>query len=150
MPTPPSHEPIDLGPITVTFSVVAEESNGSVTVQRCDVAAGAGVPLAHSHDAFEETIYGLEGVTTFTVDGEDVAVGTGDTLCIPRGAVHSFMVYDNDAAFLAIATPGIFGPAYFLDLRDVVRAAAGGRPDPADIAAVMVRHGLTPAGLPVS
>ena len=59
--------PIDLGPITVTFSVVAEQSNGTVTVQRCDVRAGAGVPLAHSHDAFEETIYGLAGVATFVV-----------------------------------------------------------------------------------
>jgi quercetin dioxygenase-like cupin family protein len=144
-----SHEPIDLGPITVTFSVVAEESNGTVTVLRCDVAAGAGIPLAHSHDGFEETIYGLEGVTTFTVDGEDVAVRPGDTLCIRRGAVHSFVVGDRDAAFLAIATPGIFGPAYFLDLQDLVRAAAGGPPNPADVAAVMQRHGLTPVGLPV-
>jgi quercetin dioxygenase-like cupin family protein len=134
--------------ITVTFSVTAEESNGSVTVQRCDVAAAAGVPLAHSHDAFEETIYGLEGTTTFTVDGRDVAVCPGDTLCIPRGAIHSF-VGDRDAAFLAIATPGIFGPAYFLDRQDVVRAAAGAPPSPADIAAVMERHGLTPVMQPV-
>jgi quercetin dioxygenase-like cupin family protein len=140
-----AHDPIDLGPITVTFSVVAEESNGTVTVQRCDVAAGAGVPFAHSHDTFEETIYGLEGVTTWTIDGEEVPIGPGDTVCIPRGAVHSFMVYDHDAAFLAIATPGVFGRDYFLELQDVVRAAAGGPPNPADVAAVMLRHGLTPA-----
>jgi quercetin dioxygenase-like cupin family protein len=142
MPASP-HDPIHLGPITVTFSVVAEESNGTVTVQRCDVGAGAGIPLAHSHDSFEETIYGLAGVATFTIDGEEVAVGPGDTCCIPRGAVHSFMVYDNDASFLAIATPGVFGPAYFLELADVIRAA-GGPPSPADIATVMGRHGLTP------
>ena len=67
---PSSHSPINLGPITVTFSVVAEQSNGTITVQRCDVRASAGVPLAHSHDAFEETIHGLEGVTTFTIDGQ--------------------------------------------------------------------------------
>src|SRR5829696_5483527 len=137
------HDPIDLGPITVTFSVVADQSNGTVTVQRCDVRAGAGVPLAHSHDAFEETIYGLEGVTTFTIDNQEVAVGAGDTICIPRGAVHSFAVHDNDASFLAIATPGVFGPDYFLELQELVRAA-GGPPSPADIAAVMQRHGLTP------
>src|SRR3954464_6412874 len=101
------HSPIDLGPITVTFSVVAEESNGTVTVQRCDVRAGAGVPFAHSHDAFEETIHGLQGVTTFTIDGAQVLIATGDTVCIPRGAVHSFWVEDEDASFLAIATPGV-------------------------------------------
>ena len=140
----PAHEPIALGPITVTFSVVAEESNGTVTVQRCDVAAGAGIPLAHSHDRFEETIYGLVGAATFVVDGADVVVGPGDTLCIPRGAVHSFTVADEDTSFLAIATPGVFGPDYFLELRDVIRAAAGGPPDPAAVAEVMRRHGLTP------
>jgi quercetin dioxygenase-like cupin family protein len=145
-----THDPINFGPITVTFSVLAEESNGSVTVQRCDVAAGGGVPLAHSHDGFEETIYGLEGVTTWTVDGETIAVRPGDTLCIRRGAVHSFMVYDNDAAFLAIATPGIFGPQYFLDIQEVVRAAAGGPPDIAKLAAVMEHHGLTPVPAPVA
>jgi quercetin dioxygenase-like cupin family protein len=144
----PTHSPIDLGPITVTFSVVAEQSNGTVTVQRCDVRAGAGVPLAHSHDGFEETIHGLEGVTTFTIDGEEVPIGPGDTVCIPRGAVHAFMVHDDDASFLAIATPGVFGPDYFLELQDLVRAAAG-PPNPADVAAVMRRHGLTPAMEPV-
>ena len=149
MPTA-AHSPIDLGPITVTFSVVAEQSNGTVTVQRCDVRAGASVPLAHSHDAFEETIFGLEGATTFTIDGEQVTIGPGDTVCIRRGAVHSFRVEDTDASFLAIATPGVFGPEYFLELQDAVRAAAGAPPNLADVAAIMRRHGLTPATQPVA
>ena len=61
-----SFDPIDLGPIRITFSVDAEMSNGSATVSRCDVAAGSGIPVAHSHDAFEETGY-LERVD----DSED-------------------------------------------------------------------------------
>jgi quercetin dioxygenase-like cupin family protein len=137
-----SFDPIPLGPITVTFSVDAEMSNGTATMSRCDVAGGAGLPVPHSHDAFEETIYGLEGMTTFTVDGEAIPVGPGDTLCIKRGQVHSFMAGDDDTAFLAVATPGVFGPAYFLELRDLL--AADGPPDPAAIGAVMLRHGLTP------
>jgi quercetin dioxygenase-like cupin family protein len=144
MPPTPS-EPIRLGPITVTFSVEAEASNGTVTVSRCDVRDGAGIPIAHSHDGFEETIYGLEGVTTFTLDGEDVEVGPGDTVCIRRGVVHSFMANQGDVSFLAIATPGVFGPAYFHELADVIASATDGPPDPAAIAAVMLRHGLTPA-----
>jgi quercetin dioxygenase-like cupin family protein len=138
-----SFDPIDLGPITITFSVDAEMSNGSATVSRCDVAAGAGIPMAHSHDAFEETIYGLEGVTTFTVDGAPVEIGPGDTLCIKRGQVHMFMAGDADASFLAIATPGVFGRDYFLEIADVI-AAADGPPDPQAMAAIMLRHGLTP------
>jgi quercetin dioxygenase-like cupin family protein len=140
-----SFDPINLGPIpiTITFMVDAEMSNGSATVSRCDVAAGAGIPLAHSHDAFEETIYGLEGVTTFTVDGEEIEVGPGDTLCIGRGQVHSFVAGSADVAFLGIATPGVFGPEYFLEVAAVV-AAGEGPPDPQAMAAVMLRHGLTP------
>ena len=52
------------------------------------VPAGAKVPIAHSHDAYEETIYGLEGVLTFTVDGRKIDIGPGEVLCIARGAVQ--------------------------------------------------------------
>jgi quercetin dioxygenase-like cupin family protein len=135
--------PIRIGPITVTFTVDAEASAGSVTVSRCDVLAGGGMPVAHSHDGFEETVYGLEGVTTFVVDGERIALGPGDTLCIRRGAVHTFHAEQGDVAFLAISTPGVFGPAYFVELAALVDAA-GGRPAPADVGALMLRHGLTP------
>jgi quercetin dioxygenase-like cupin family protein len=137
-------DPIRLGPITVTFSVESEDSNGTATVSRIDVAAGAGVPLAHFHDAFEETIYGLAGTTAFTVDGERIVIGPGDTFCIKRGAVHSFVVEgDQAASFLAIATPGVFGRAYFEDLAASL-AASGGVPDPAVFGTIMQRHGLTP------
>jgi quercetin dioxygenase-like cupin family protein len=141
---PTSAEPIHLGPITVTFSVDTEASGGSVTVSRCDVKAGAGMPVAHSHDAFDETLYGLDGVTTLTLDGEDIELGPGDTVCIRRGAVHSFIAKEADVAFLAIATPGVFGPDYFYEIAEVLRAAGDGPPDPAAIGAVMLRHGLTP------
>jgi quercetin dioxygenase-like cupin family protein len=139
-----SFEPIQLGPIKITFMVDAEMSNGTATMSRCDVVAGAGLPLPHSHDAFEETIYGLAGVTTFTVDGEEIAVGPGDVLCIKRGQVHNFMAGDEDVSFLGVATPGLFGPDYFVELADVIAAAGDGPPDPAAIAEVMLRHGLTP------
>lgn len=138
-----SFDPIHLGPITVTFSVDAEMSNGTLTLMRCDVEGGAGLPVPHSHDAFEETIYGLEGVTTFTVDGREIPVGPGETLCIRRGEVHSFMAEDGDVSFLAIPSPGVFGPDYFLEIRDVL-VSNNGQPDPRAIAEVMLRHGLTP------
>jgi mannose-6-phosphate isomerase-like protein (cupin superfamily) len=110
-----------------------------------DVAAGAKVPIAHSHDAYEETIYGLAGVLTFTVDGNAIDVGPGGVLCIPRGAVHRFdNRYAADAKMLAIVTPGILGPGYFREIAAVIDAAAGGPPNPAAIAAVMRSHGLTP------
>jgi quercetin dioxygenase-like cupin family protein len=129
--------------------VEAEDSNGSVTVFESFVPAGARVPVAHSHDGFEETAYVLEGVCTWTIDGETVENGPGESVCIRRGQVHGFENRgEEDVRFLAIATPAVFGPAYFQEMADVVAAAGGGPPDPAAIGAVMRRHGLTPVQPP--
>ena len=126
--------------------VDADDSGGSVTVFECLVPAEAKVPVPHSHDGFEETIYGLEGVCSWTVDGRAVQLGPGDALCIRRGQVHGFENRGSaDTKFLAIATPGVFGPAYFQDVARVLAHAAGGPPDLAAIGEVMRRHGLTPA-----
>ena len=55
---------IQVGALSVRFLVEAADSNGSVSVFECFVPADSRMPAPHSHDAFEETIYGLEGVTT--------------------------------------------------------------------------------------
>ena len=107
---------------------------------------GARVPVAHSHDGYEETIYGLEGVLTWTVEGTSTDVGPGQVLVIPRGAVHHFdNTGDADARALAIVTPGVLGPDFFREMAAILDAAVGGPPDLSAIAAVMQRHGLTPA-----
>ena len=140
-------EEIKVGELAVRFLVEGEQSGGSVAIFEFDVPAGAKVAAAHSHDGYEETIYGLEGVLTWTIEGAPTEVGAGEAVFIPRGAVHHF---DNtqgaDARALAVVTPGILGPEYFRELAVVLDAAAGGPPDLAAIAAVMRRHGLSPAG----
>jgi quercetin dioxygenase-like cupin family protein len=139
-------EEIRIGQLAIRFLLEGKESGGSVAMFEFDVPAGAKVPIAHSHDGYEETIYGLQGVLTWTVDGQKSDVGPGGVLCIPRGAVHRFdNSHQADAKMLAIVSPGILGPDYFREIGAVANAAAGGPPDPAAIAQVMRRHGLTPA-----
>jgi quercetin dioxygenase-like cupin family protein len=142
---PGSSEEIRIGQLAIRFLLEGSESNGSVAMFEFDVPSGARVPIAHSHDAYEETIYGLEGVLTWTVDGQKTDIGPGQLLCIRRGAIHRF---DNtgpaNAKMLAVVTPGILGPDYFREIAGVIKAAAPGPPDPAAIGAVMRRHGLTP------
>ena len=141
-----TREEIRIGQLVIRFLVEGEESEGSVAVFEFDVPVGAKVPVAHSHDAYEETIYGLEGVLTLTIEGTPIDLGPGEVFCIRRGAVHHFdNTHDVDAKALAVVTPGILGPDYFREVAAVVDAAAGGPPDLAAIAAVMRRHGLTPA-----
>jgi quercetin dioxygenase-like cupin family protein len=137
-------EEIKIGQLAIRFLVEGEESRGSVAVFEFDVPAGAQVAAGHSHDGYDETIYGLEGVLTWTVDGTAVDVGPGETLFIPRGVVHQFdNPHDADAKALAVATPGSIGPDYFREVAAIIDAAAGGPPDFAALGDVMRRHGLT-------
>jgi len=140
-----TRETITVGQLGVRFLVEGSDSNGSVSVFECYVPANSMMPAPHSHDAFEETIYGLAGTTTWTIDGESVEVRVGEAVCVPRGAIHGFENRaDEDATFLAIASPGVFGPAYFQEVGEVLAASAGGPPDLAALGEVMRRHGLTP------
>jgi quercetin dioxygenase-like cupin family protein len=139
-------ERIRIGQLEIRFMLEGPATNGSLAMFEFDVPANARVPVAHSHDAYEETIYGLKGVLTWTVAGRVHNVGPGEALCIPRGAVHRF---DNtsgaDATMLAVVTPGVLSPDYFRELAALVGSTAGGPPDVTAIAGVMRRHGLTPA-----
>jgi quercetin dioxygenase-like cupin family protein len=146
----PSEEAIRLGPLAVRFLITGENSNGSVAAFEVIVPGAQRLEApAHSHDHYEETIYGIDGVLTWTVGGKQITVGPGQAVCIPRGAIHRF---DNngrqDAKALCVVTPAAIGPQYFRESAEVIRAAAGGPPDRAKLAEIMRRHGLKPAPPP--
>jgi quercetin dioxygenase-like cupin family protein len=148
----PSDETIRLGPLAVRFLIAGEEAAGSLALFELSVPAAERLAApAHSHDQFEETIYGIEGVLTWTVDGRPIDVGPGQALCIPRGAVHRF---DNngtqDVKALCVIAPAAIGPQYFRESAEVVNAAGGGPPDRAKMAEIMRRHGLTPSPPPIT
>ena len=137
-------EEIRVGQLAIRFLVEGEESGGSVAMFEFDVPAGISVAAGHSHDGYEETIYGLEGALTWTVEGTPIEVGPGDVLLVPRGAVHQFdNTSEAGATALAVVTPGILGPDYFREVAAVLDAASGGPPDYAALDEVMRRHGLT-------
>jgi quercetin dioxygenase-like cupin family protein len=143
----PSDETIHLGPLAVRFLLTGDHSAGSVAAFEMLVPAAERLAApAHSHDHFEETVYGIAGVLTWTVNGTPIDVGPGQALCIPRGAIHRF---DNnggqDVKALCVITPAAIGPRFFREAADVLAAAAGGPPDRARMMEVMRRHGLTPA-----
>ena len=143
----PAEDLIRIGPLAVRFLITGENSNGSIAAFELAVPAAQRLAApAHSHDSYEETIYGIAGVLTWTVDGKPVEVRPGQALCIRRGAIHRF---DNlggrDARALCVITPAAIGPRYFRESAEVINAARGGAPDRAKMAEIMIRHGLTPA-----
>lgn len=143
----PSDEIIRIGPLGVRFLVTGDDASGSVALFELTVPAAQRLAApAHSHDHYEETIYGIEGVLTWTIDGTRIDVGPGQALCIPRGAVHRFDNHGSqDVKALCAITPAAIGPQYFRESAEVINAAAGGPPDRVKMAEIMRRHGLTPA-----
>ena len=143
----PSDETIRVGLLTVRFLLTADNSSGSIAAFEVTVPGEQRLLApAHSHDHYEETIYGIDGVLTWTVDGRQIEIGPGQALCIPRGAVHRF---DNpgsqDVKALCVITPAALGPQYFREAAEVINAAAGGSPNRAQMVEIMRRHGLKPA-----
>ncbi len=49
------------------------------------VQPNACMPVPHYHETRDETVYGLQGVITFPVDGEDIQIPAESTF-IKRGA----------------------------------------------------------------
>jgi quercetin dioxygenase-like cupin family protein len=143
--TGPQQE-VSIGQLHLRFLIDGPSTGASMTIFEMDVPHGAKVPVAHSHSAWDETIYGLDSTLTLTLSGQPFEVGPGESLYIPRGAVHRF---DNPlpatARVLVVITPGVLGISYFQEIAEVLKASHGGPPDHAAIAAVMLRHGLTPA-----
>jgi quercetin dioxygenase-like cupin family protein len=143
----PSDEIMGTKRLAIRFLLTGDNSNGSIAAFELSVPSGQRLPApAHSHDHYEETIYGIDGVLTWTVDGKQIDVGPGQALCIPRGAVHRFDNNDGrDVKALCVITPAAIGPEYFRETFAVLNAPAGGPPDRAKLAEIMRRHRLTPA-----
>ena len=116
----PSDETIPLELLKVRFLLTGENSNGSIAAFELTVPGSHRLPVpAHSHDHYEETIYGLDGVMTWTVNGKAIDVGPGQTLCIPRGAVHRFDNHgDRDVKALCVITPAVLSPLYFREVAE--------------------------------
>src|SRR3954469_22506842 len=115
-----TREEIRVGGIGIRFLLDGKDTHDAVAVFEFDVAAGSPAPPPHSHDGYEETLYGLRGALTWTIEGERVEGGEGAALCIARGAMHRFEnEQDVDATALAVVTPGILGPDYFRELAAV-------------------------------
>ena len=141
-------ETIRVGQIEINFLLEAADTNGALALFEFKVPAGAKVPLPHYHQQYDETIYGVEGVVTFTVEGKAVEIGPGDSCFIPRGAVHGFNnLKQVDAKALAMVIPALLGPAFFKETAAIVNA--GGPPDLEQLKSVLARHGLVAVTPPV-
>jgi quercetin dioxygenase-like cupin family protein len=135
-------EVIRVGGLELRFLRSKEDTDGSLDMFEMTVQPNARMPVPHYHETWDETIYGLAGVTTWRIDGQDVGVGSGQTVFIKRGIVHGFRNDTQEpATCLCVLSPGVLGPAYFRELAALI---ASGAPDLAKMKEIMLRYGLVP------
>ena len=140
MPLP---ENIRIGAIELLFLHSRETTGASMDLFEMTLQPNARMPVPHYHESWDEAVYGLAGMSTWRVGGEDVELAPGGAIFIRRGVVHSF---DNrsgaPAKCLCVLSPGALGPANFRELAGLV---AGGAPNPVRMKEIMQRYGLVPA-----
>ena len=136
-------EVIRIGGLELRFLRSKEDTGGSLDMFEMTVQPNARMPVPHHHETWDETIYGLAGVTTWRIDGQDVGLEPGQTVFIKRGVVHGFRNDTQEpATCLCVLSSGVLGPAYF---REMAALIAGGAPDLAKMRETMLRYGLVPA-----
>jgi len=138
------HHPIHVGNLSVTFLKICHETHGHADIFEMTVPPHAHLNVGHLHRDYDETIIGMNGITTWTIDGKKVQVGPGQQLHIPRGVAHTYVNTSRATArMLCILTPGMIGPEYFRELAAAIDLA--GNAGISAIAAVMARYGVIPA-----
>jgi quercetin dioxygenase-like cupin family protein len=145
------HDTIRVGEMSVTFLKTRHETGDVFDLFEVTVPPFARVPLPHLHRKYDETIFGVDGTMTWTLQGErqgeredkPTEVRPGTTLFIPRGTPHFFAnLTHTTARILCLHTPGVMGPEYFLEIAALFRT--NHHPDLAGIGAVMSRYGVVP------
>ena len=82
-------------------SAIAKQSLAEARLQP------GGKTAAHLHPQTEEIYYLLEGTAKITIEGEQQAVGPGDAIAIPPGAVHQIEnTGTSELKFLCCCAPG--------------------------------------------
>lgn len=134
---------IQIGQLQLDFLLDGEDTNKGMVMFEFIISEGAKVPIPHYHKEVDEMIYGLEGITSTTVDGKTIEIRAGNHFFIPKGAVHH---HDNrhagTAKSLIILTPATISPAYFKEMSELIKP--GVPPDPQKTTEIMLRHGLVP------
>ena len=79
---------IEMGALRLTFLQTKQASEGSLDLFEMLLRPNARMPVPHYHESWDETIYGLAGVSSWRVADEQIEIAPGDTLFIRRGTVH--------------------------------------------------------------
>jgi hypothetical protein len=97
--------------------------------------------MRHTHSREDEYTFVLKGRIGFEIGGEEFTADPGTLVLKPRGIPHAFWnTTDAPARVLELVSPA--GLEHFFE-EMMALGAAGGPPDPAAMAPVQERYGIT-------
>jgi quercetin dioxygenase-like cupin family protein len=129
----------------ITILVTPEQSRGAYLLFISRTAPGAGIP-PHRHNQEDEAFFVLRGTYAFLRDGEQLVLGAGQSVFVPRGMAHSFQNVDQaESELLIVTSPGRLHEGFFADLGIALEPGATERVGPPAIPAIVeaaARHGI--------
>ncbi len=128
MPVPPAEPSFPTGVQAVSVLVGGEQTDGHLGLVDETLSPEFDGPPLHSHPAFDELFFVLEGELVFQVDDELTRIAAGKWLLARRGTAHTFANHSNAPARVLIAVTA----AGFERYLRLVSAQLTGTDPPAD------------------
>jgi mannose-6-phosphate isomerase-like protein (cupin superfamily) len=134
-----------------TMKATGAQTDGAFGLLEMQLPPGFGPPL-HVHAHEDELFWILEGELKALVGDHVVTAGPGGFVFLPRGVPHAFRVEGTaPARFVVTILPG-GGEQFFVDAGRPAEHAGLPAPaplDPARLAPLWAKHGITPLGPPL-
>lgn len=124
-----------------------------IVVLEMDLPAGSSPPL-HIHDDLDDTWYILDGQMVVRCGDEELFVGAGHWVSMPRGVPHTFRVVGEEGARILLVHDN---PSFRDFIRDVSSPAAARVvpiqplfPPMEELARIAASHDVRPVGPPMT
>ena len=119
------HAIIRFGELTVVILKDGSETSGQFLMCEVSVNPRMKRTFAHRHYTFDQTVVGMDGLVVWALGGEQVVIGPGERLFIPRGTAHGFLNRQSySARFMCIYSPAVMTPHFFEQLHDAEQSDA--------------------------
>jgi quercetin dioxygenase-like cupin family protein len=92
----------------LVFEQTSADTDGEFVLFECFVQPSGFVAAAHVHPFQQERFQVIEGTVTFRLDGRELTVAPGETICVPAGMSHQFWnAGDDEARFACEVRPAL-------------------------------------------
>lgn len=101
----------------MNIKVLTSESDGKYTIIDAIHPPNSG-PALHMHPKGSETYFVVDGDYEFLLDNRPVTVKTGESISVPRGIPHRFLVGTNGGRVVIISPPDL--EHYFYQVSELI------------------------------